>query len=933
MTPSEIASELTDILRVPTGTMQLRPLQARCILGAQDAADTAPGQFGLMTNAAVGLGKAQPVDEPVLTPHGWKPIGDIQPGDYVTGSDGTPVRVLSVHPQGMRPVMRVVFTDGSWTRCDPEHLWTFRRDKRVPYSDAVWCSPKRTGKQKDVFGSKWETRTLQEWLAEEGLDRKCGPNRAHKLFAPMVQPVQRPTALLPLDPYTLGALLGDGGMTQNTISFTSMDADIVEALRLPEGVAARATKCQSGGLATQYGLTTGFHSGPRSNELINILRRLELFGTGSATKFIPRQYQMADVQQRVALLQGLLDTDGATANPAGWVEYSTLSPQLADDVTELVEGLGGTAKRNKDAANGNARIGIKLPRHISPFKCTRKGEAYWKGDRQREPYRALHEVIDEGHSECVCITVDAWDSLYVTRHHIVTHNSLLLALLLSTIGGARPALCTKAAAVDQLRDDIEKYRQHFRIPQYYRILSYETISTRPEELWSLKPTFLGLDEGHLVKNPSARGGKKSGRGIRFARFRRDFPTTPMAIASGSPGEAFEQYAHLMVWAVPALSETYGGPIPVLPPDHEFAGTPGGPAFRDLCRELEDPANAPFRAAFWERVRSTPGVVISDETFTDKPLRITHHFLDTAPEMEPHWKALRETGTAPDEWQLDGMEVWDFARTMACGLFHEHDPRPPQEYRDARRGWHGMARNVIDMGQDAPGGPYDTEGQVKGACLAGALPATVLTEWQRQEPTYTPITRPVWLSQSVLEYCAQWGRERAALATRNSGGSIVWVRRTWMGEALSRMTGWAYYGEEAKNSRGGHVRNATDPVIIASTNSCNSSHNLQRFSRNLVVNPSTMCALEEQRIGRTHRSGQLADLVEAEFLYCCLEDYMAAQKAERIAAEQENDLTAPRKLLLAEHVRAAYPDVDENDTEAGYAWKRASSRVVVDIPDE
>lgn len=508
--------------------------------------------------------------------------------------------------------------------------------------------------------------------------------------------------------------------------------------------------------------------------------------------------------------------------------------------------------------------------------------------------------------------------------------SLLFALLMSVIGGARPTLCTRAAAVEQLRQDIEKYRCHFKIPQYYRILSYETISTRPEELWNLKPTFLGLDEGHLVKSPLSKA--KSGRGRRFARWRAEFPTVPMAIASGSLGESFAELAHLLVWAVPALSSVYGGPIPVLT-DGEYAGTPGGPAFKELCERLDDPAEAAFRTAFWERVRATPGVVISDETFTEKPLRITHTFLRTPPEMEPHWKRLRELSDAPDDWRLDGMEVWDFARTLAMGLFHEHDPRPPQPYRDARKAWHSMARDVIDMGPRAPGGPYDTEGQVKAACMAGRLPDGVLQEWQRQEPTYTPVTRPVWLSTSVLEYCAQWGRERAPLATLRSGGSIVWVRRTWMGEALARMTGWPYYGDKARNARGQHVTQADALVIIASINSCNSSHNLQRYSRNLFTNPMSLCLLHEQGIGRTHRSGQYADLVEAEFLYCCLEDYRAAQKAERIAAEQENDLTAPRKICLADHVRAPYPAVDGDDHETGYAWKRASNRVVVDVPDE
>lgn len=70
-----------------------------------------------------GLGKSQPDDEPVLTPHGWRLIGELKVGDEVIGSDGRPTRVLDVFPQGTRSIFRVRLTDGSSTRCDLEHLW------------------------------------------------------------------------------------------------------------------------------------------------------------------------------------------------------------------------------------------------------------------------------------------------------------------------------------------------------------------------------------------------------------------------------------------------------------------------------------------------------------------------------------------------------------------------------------------------------------------------------------------------------------------------------------------------------------------------------------------------------------------------------------------------------------------------------------------
>src|SRR3712207_494863 len=71
-------------------------------------------------------GRAQPVDQPVMTPDGWRPIGSLRVGDLVTGSDGLPTPVIGVYPQGRRPVYRVTAQDGASTLCCEEHLWFVR---------------------------------------------------------------------------------------------------------------------------------------------------------------------------------------------------------------------------------------------------------------------------------------------------------------------------------------------------------------------------------------------------------------------------------------------------------------------------------------------------------------------------------------------------------------------------------------------------------------------------------------------------------------------------------------------------------------------------------------------------------------------------------------------------------------------------------------
>ncbi|MES2384555.1 MAG: hypothetical protein V4593_08395 [Pseudomonadota bacterium] len=507
--------------------------------------------------------------------------------------------------------------------------------------------------------------------------------------------------------------------------------------------------------------------------------------------------------------------------------------------------------------------------------------------------------------------------------------SLACALLMTVIGGARPLVVTEASNIPQMRADFERFRLHWQMPTYYRLESYETISNRPELLDSLNPTFVALDEAHRIKPY-----KDSARARRMDRWRRAHPAVPMACLSGSPGEDFDQYAHTLVWAVPALGSDQGGPIPLDPE----TGRPEGPAFKDLCKRLRE--DAAVHEAFWTRVRATPGVVISDETYTEKPLHITHSILDTSDEMLPHWERLRGDGEAPDGWVLDtGIgEQYQLARMLANGMYYEHVPRPPKEFTEPRKAWFAMCKDVIEEGNPAHGDggvlPCDTPGQVARAVLAGRLPRGPYDAWMRVKDTYRPVTKTTWLSHGALEWAAAWGAARAPLAERHRGGSIVWVDPIGVGEELAKMTGWPYFGAGAKAGRR-HISTICrpaargekiDPVIICSSQSCATGKNLQhRYHRNLFMSPPSNCKAAEQRIGRTHRSEQYnATGVEVTMLYGCLEDWCAYAQAEARARIAEQDLTAPRKLLLAQHDRTSYPGED-----AGPAWKRVS-RVEVEI---
>ena len=314
-------------------------------------------------------GRAQPVDTPVLTPSGFLPIGSLQVGDLVVGSNGFPTPVLGVFPQGEKPVYRVSTQDGASTLACGEHLWRVATpsDKR-----------RNTG------------RVLQ---TDEMVGRlRIQHNRLYEL--PVVAPVEFEPQPVPIDPYALGLLLGDGCITTRTTS-------------TPELVAAGATVGRRGATADPAGA----------------LRELALARTSPATTFVPEQYLLNASGTRLAVLQGLLDTDGSLrANRrVGTIEYSTRSPRLRDDVLFLVRSLGGVA--SLDMRADSYRLDIRLPAGIRPFRMQRKAERYAEVGGGR-PTRFIDSIEPAGSAECVCISVGAPDSLYVTTDFLVTHNTL-----------------------------------------------------------------------------------------------------------------------------------------------------------------------------------------------------------------------------------------------------------------------------------------------------------------------------------------------------------------------------------------------------------------------------------------------------------------------------------------------------------------------------
>lgn len=349
-----------------------------------------------------GMGKEQPVDQPVLTPEGWRAIGDIRPGDFVFGAHGSPVRVWAVHPQGIKPAYRVMFRDGTSTECGLEHLWS------------VASNGGRSRK-------RFSVRPLNELMAAGLCTPKSGNRVGAKWRIPVADPVAFAPANLPIEPYTLGVLIGDGSLVGRGLRFSNpdIDRDIRElaSARLPRDI--RLNENRSG--ACPYFDLRG--AGRR--EFARAIRELGL-NVHSGDKFIPSAYFVASVEQRLELLRGLMDTDGGCqGNRTSF--YST-SRRLAGDVATLVRSLGGVAiirTYERAEADKPTEYVVNVKMAACPFHTRRKAAAW----RPQAPTRYMRSAEYSRDVEQVCISVESEDGLYLTNDYVVTHNSTCAATL------------------------------------------------------------------------------------------------------------------------------------------------------------------------------------------------------------------------------------------------------------------------------------------------------------------------------------------------------------------------------------------------------------------------------------------------------------------------------------------------------------------------
>lgn len=317
-----------------------------------------------MTVGRAGKGKEQPWYSCILTPDGWVSMGDIKVGDAVTNPAGGVARVIGKFPQGTKPVFKITFDDGAAAEAGAEHLWSVTDHHQV-----------------------------EKLVTTVQLRRGYG--------VPCPVPADIPTADdRPVDPWVLGFLLGDGGLSQNTVMFSTADSEIVDRVG---NLVPTSTVVFCGGY--DYRL--------RGGPILDHVRQLGI-NTTAHFKRVPHQYLTGTVESRLEVLRGLMDADGHASG-----QFCSMSRGLVEDVIELTRSLGGKASLHAQRPNGAWRTVVQLP--INPFWLPRKADKY----RLRATKRYVRSVELVEPAVSYCIMLDSDNHLYITDDYVVTHNTVM----------------------------------------------------------------------------------------------------------------------------------------------------------------------------------------------------------------------------------------------------------------------------------------------------------------------------------------------------------------------------------------------------------------------------------------------------------------------------------------------------------------------------
>lgn len=464
------------------------------------------------------------------------------------------------------------------------------------------------------------------------------------------------------------------------------------------------------------------------------------------------------------------------------------------------------------------------------------------------------------------------------------------------VGAKRALVVVPGSLLEETESKFERLRLHWRIPNNIRIESYQKIGhpKHRDLLKNYRPDWVIADEAHFLANVTG-----AAVAIRFAELMHQFPETRLAWMTGSGfGKSLLEIGHLILWA---LKE--GAPVPetrdllALWADCLDVGIEDNPRrqrgdLRILAPHLGPAATVSVehaQAAFGSRLFFTPGVIVSRDAFVDSGLEIRPHYLPSDAKIEEAYYNLRKTWTLPDGWILPedsgAFGVYRTARQLKLGFYYRHDPRPPEDWLLARR------RHFSDVRWLILEGYFDSFALACNAISRGEIPWAEKhwRDWHAIKDQFVPNTVVEWISKEPLNSIYKWGKH----------GGAIFTNHTEFGLALAKVSGWRYFADEGRDLTGMHLDDCRDRTIVVSSQANSEGRNMQQWSRAYFCEMPSGPKKAEQKLGRLHREGQKADVVEYHYSVGCLEDVQAISRAHTAAiAVKRQSFEQEQKLCQA-----------------------------------
>ncbi|KAK2949275.1 putative Helicase domino [Blattamonas nauphoetae] len=461
---TEIKTEIPFLLKGPG------PLREYQMIGLDWLMNMYEKNLNVILADEMGLGKAQPVDSPILTPSGWRRIGDIRVGDQVVACDGSTTSVTGVFPQGRKEVFRVVLDDGTWADCTDEHLWTVQLDNDKGNS-STWVSTE---------AEKWSTKTTRELIG-------LLSTNSSSIRLPIAQPIH----------------FSSSQSTQTSLSSLDLSQS---SFVLPESLLFSDIQTR-----TEILRQIIHHHSP-STHPTDASIRISTLSSSAANSLIHLVQSLGGVVHRLASQHGIqLDI--------------SLPSQIRQNV------VGGGSQTDEGARLKRSIVSIiplpstaeltVLPSDslIPPSPLLSQSPS---SDITSPTTQQLQPLI----SECVCISVSHPSQLYITSSFIVTHNTVMTIAVLAALACQKNEwgphlIIVPSSVLINWEMEFKRWCPAFKILSYYGttaerkkkregwskpdafhvcITSYKLVIQDKQIFRPKRWNYMILDEAHNIKN-------------------------------------------------------------------------------------------------------------------------------------------------------------------------------------------------------------------------------------------------------------------------------------------------------------------------------------------------------------------------------------------------------------------------------------------------